>query len=374
MGEDTNIAWCDHTWNPWLGCERKAGHPGCVNCYAQDYFRHWKITGKRRKTAEAYWRQPLKWDKQAEEEGVQRSVFPSMCDPFEDWDGPIVNAKGERLACYPDSRAPGFTRWPPQCIPAPDGLPARAHGLQWLTMDDVRRDLFQLIDQTPNLTWILATKRPENIRRMWSMVRPPELPDIDPGEWFRPNVQLLYSASDQASLESGIGHLLRCKDLSPVLGLSLEPLIGPIDLHFGDDMNGDEDSGVGCVPCDAGGTMHQHYIGESCNRGIDWIIVGGESGPNARPCQIEHVDDILRQCEEAGVWCFVKQMGSNAVTSNVNLFDYPRSLYPIDGRDGWKPWGEFAAGARIPFAHPKGGDPAEWPEPMRVQQYPDVKP
>ena len=55
-------------------------------------------------------------------------------------------------------------------------------------MDDLRRDLFALIDRTPNLDWLLLTKRPENIRRMWPMVREAELPDIDPGEWYRPNV------------------------------------------------------------------------------------------------------------------------------------------------------------------------------------------
>jgi len=351
MGEDTKIAWCDHTWNPWLDCDRKAGHPGCVNCYAQDYFRRFDLVGKRRKTSDAYWRQPLKWDKQAEEEGVQRSVFLSMCDPFEDWAGPIVNAKGERLNHGIDNKYIGHA-----------GISALVDS-QWTTMNDLRRDFFQLIDQTPNLTWILATKRPENIRRMW--VGDTVVSSSGRTHRFaphRPNVHLLYSASDQASLDAGIGHLLECRDLAPVLGLSLEPLIRPIDIDQ-----------YMCSMCEGRPSNPASGYSECpmCEgKSLSWVVCGGESGPNARPCQIEHVDDILRQCEEAGVWCFVKQMGSNAVTSNVNLFDYPRSLYPIDGRDGWKPWGEFAAGARIPFAHPKGGDPAEWPNEMRVQQHP----
>lgn len=90
--------------------------------------------------------------------------------------------------------------------------------------------------------------------------------------------------------------------------VSIEPMLGPIDPYFGDNMEEDEDSGVGCVPCDNGGQRHQHYIGESCGRGIDWVIIGAESGPKRRVCENGWVGDLAVQCKNAGVSCFVKQI------------------------------------------------------------------
>ncbi len=246
-----------------------------------------------------------------------------------------------------------------------------------MAMSDIRRDMFGLIDETPNLDWILLTKRPENIRQMWagdkvvsSSGRTHEF------LLHRSNVWLLYPASDQDTLEAGIDHLLECHDLAPVLGLSLEPLVGPIDL------------GACLTPCEGCGNQGStQYIKEEAGSSlcrdactqhgedgplIDWVIVGGESGPNARPCDLAWILDIVQQCEAAGIPYFVKQAGSNAVTSNVNIFEWPRSLYPIDGWNGWKPWGEFSSGGHIPLKHPKGADPAEWPESIRVQQTPEV--
>lgn len=100
-----------------------------------------------------------------------------------------------------------------------------------LTMADIRRDFFAMIDRCQNLDFLLLTKRPENIRRMWpAWIHIDGTRDSGASEFYRHNVWLLYSASDQASLDTGLPHLLACRDLSPVLGLSLEPLLGPIDL------------------------------------------------------------------------------------------------------------------------------------------------
>jgi protein gp37 len=148
-------------------------------------------------------------------------------------------------------------------------------------MDFVRRDFFALIDRTSNLDWLLLTKRPENVLRMWpardfgraTMQSVMDSAD-HPGGYYRPNCWLLYSASDQASLDAGLPHLLACRDLVPVLGLSLEPLIGPVLIDLD---------------------------------GIDWVIVGGESGPGFRPMVIDWVRSIADQCAAAGVSCFIKQ-------------------------------------------------------------------
>lgn len=245
--KDTKIEWATHSFNPWIGCSKV--HAGCTNCYAEAMAGRlgvmWGPDGTRRRTAESTWRQVERWNRQAGNVRLRPRVFASLCDPFEDWQGPIRNAERRKLWKHSP-----------------------------LTMQDIRKDFFALIDRTPNLDWLLLTKRPQNIRQMW----PGQASrNVDwPGRHKRrANVWLLYSASDQATLEYGQPHLLACRDLVPLLGLSLEPLIGPVDL--------------------------------TATQGIDWVIVGGESGPNARPCNVEWIRSIVEQCKAAGVSVFVKQ-------------------------------------------------------------------
>ena len=355
MGEDTKIKWATYSWNFLLGCDPV--HTGCQNCYAQDYFKRFGIVGKRRKTSVANWKKPLKWDRDASydkrmlaimtaaggpamisdvlEVGGNRThtaaslerlervgyltenpgdalgyiatgkpwttprVFPSLCDPFDGWQGPIVNAKGHRL------------------------LKRQEHYTVDLTMSDLRRDFFGLIYQCQNLDWPLLTKRPENIRRMMGW---PPCPFCggDPCEkndrcaspeavehWkaehavgrssrYRPNVWLLYSASDQETLDAGINHLLDCCGLAPVLGLSLEPLLWPIEIDpylcpVCEGRHWDSSAKGVCANCE----------GQS----VSWVIAGGESGGfhTYRPMDLAALHDIHEQCEAAGVPLFVKQ-------------------------------------------------------------------
>lgn len=115
--------------------------------------------------------------------------------------------------------------------------------------------------------------------------------------------------------------------------LSVEPLLGPVELP--QPMDGEE----------------KHWL--------DWVIVGGESGPGARPCNVEWIQSIIRQCKEAGIPCFVKQPGSS-----------PRC-------DLRQPIGEWPLGVQFPNTphvnDKKGGDPLEWPEDLRIQQFPNRK-
>lgn len=95
--------------------------------------------------------------------------------------------------------------------------------------------------------------------------------------------------------------------------------------------------------------------------GIDWVIVGGESGPHARPCNIEGIRSIVRQCKAAGVKCFVKQLGAK----------------PFENGKPYNPHGVFKndlSGKPAGTYDRKGGDPAEWPEDLRVREMPEVKP
>lgn len=225
-------------------------------------------------------------------------------------------------------------------------------------MDDVRRRLFELIDQTPNLDWLMLTKRPENIRRFWhgyqwrrgdlnsygaEMLEDRLLP--------RDNVWLGCSFSDQATADKLIPELVKCRDLCKYLFVSVEPLLGPVDLQ--------KARTAGCANgarCSLDPVTGHRIIQDSseggllveceCSRlnGIGWVIVGGESGPYARLCSLDFIRQIISQCRDARIPCFVKQIGRWVFN---DAFVVPKDK--------------------------KGADPSEWPEDLRVQQWPGAE-
>jgi len=221
MVKDTGIEWADDTFNPWQGCSKVS--PACGNCYAMDHVNRYggDFLGKRVMTSDGYWKEPLKWNKEAEKSGQMRRVFcASLSDVFEDYQGPIVNHKGQRLAVWPDGSR--ITIDQGDILPHIPGGP-RSH---WMTMSDARLRLFNLIDSTPNLVWMLLTKRPENISSMWN--------DLDLRHQgkrkHRQNVWLGTTVENQEQADKRIPELLKCSELAPVLFLSCEPLLGPVDL------------------------------------------------------------------------------------------------------------------------------------------------
>ncbi len=125
-----------------------------------------------------------------------------------------------------------------------------------------RRWCLYMIEDTPFLDWLVLTKRPQQATQV-------------PMGWIAPNYWLGYSASTQASLDAGLPYLREAAAAHRFL--SLEPLIGPIETRLG--------------------RLEK----------IDWLIVGGESGPGARPCEVEWIRSIVDQCRAAGVPCMVKQ-------------------------------------------------------------------
>jgi protein gp37 len=369
VSETTKIQWAKHTASPWYGCQHAqlpdgSDHPGCPNCYAEALSRRnpgtlgeWGADG-RRVVSKSFHDACRKWNAAALKAGERASVFPSLCDPFEDWQGPIHDHFGERL--HRSIRG---------------GIET-----QQVTMNDLRADLFATIDKCPMLDFLLLTKRPQNIQRFWTTVggenakrnwqfaEPCKEMPSHPKK-YRRNVHLLYSASDQASLEAGIGELLKCRDLVPVLGLSLEPLVGLIDL---------DDAGAFRTNhgCDGAVPDPQCEVCHGALVGVDWVIVGGESGSGARPCRPEWIRSIVRQCKDANVPCFVKQLGSNIVTRNDMVEDHFNSLetgwpdpeveHHIHGfREDYQ-----GADCRIRLRDKKGGDWSEWPEDLRVRQFP----
>lgn len=233
MGKDTKISWCDASFNPWIGCTKV--HEGCKFCYAEELMDNryhtveWGATGTRKKTKT--WKEPVKWNKEAEKLGVKYKVFcASLADIFEDRND--------------------LTPW--------------------------RKELFKLIDDTPNLNWQILTKRPENIRKMWE-------------GGYRNNIWRGTSPCNQTTFDTSVIPLIQTNDLSPIAFLSFEPLIGPVT------------------------------ITECLINHIHWAIIGGESGDKARECKLEWIEDLKNQCIVAGIPVFVKQLGSNP-TKQGNLY------------------------------------------------------
>ncbi|UPY35527.1 phage Gp37/Gp68 family protein [Sediminicoccus sp. KRV36] len=180
MGQNSAIEWTDHTFNPWTGCTRVS--PGCDHCYAEalsrrspQTFGSWQPGAPRRRTSEAYWRQPLAWNRKVAREGRRARVFcASMADVF-------------------DNQVP----------------------------EEWRRHLWSLIWETRNLDWLLLTKRPQNIA---SMLPPAEWH----AEWPMPHVWLGTTVENQAEADRRIPQLLAVPAAKRFL--SCEPLLGPVDL------------------------------------------------------------------------------------------------------------------------------------------------
>jgi len=257
MGEGTSIAWCNHTFNPWWGCSNVS--PGCVNCYAHTWakrtgFDLWGAKGERQTFPEKHWREPLAWNAAAQRAGERRRVFcASMADVFED-----------------------HPALPPE-----------------------RARLWSLIEATPNLDWLLLTKRIENVASM-----------VPWGSEWPENVWTGCSVENQEWADRRIPILLELPAV--VRFLSVEPMIGPVDLH--------------------------RWLRRDSLR--LWVINGGESGHGARRMDPEWARSLLAQCATAGVPYLFKQTGA------------------VLARE----WGLRDA---------KGEGMAEWPPDLRVRQWPE---
>ena len=210
-----------------------------------------------------------------------------------------------------------------------------------------RRDLFDLIRATPRLTWLLLTKRIGIARRLFDECHM-DPPDGGSGYPWPENVWLGATICDQTEADRDIPKLLAVP--ARVRFLSIEPMLGPVDLalrceNWSDDIVMDPETGLRecCRDCD--------YTG--VGNAIEWVICGGESGPQARDFNIAWPRSIVAQCKAAGVPVHVKQMGARPVWSN-------------DPDDGSEPphWG------RISYIDKSGGDPGEWPADLRVQEFP----
>ena len=273
MSDTTNIEWADSTFNPWEGCT-KVG-PGCDNCYAATRNArfaggqpiNWGPGAPRRRTSAGNWAKPLQWEREA---------------------GAFQAEHGRRRRVFCASLADVFDN---EVDPA------------W------RADLFSIIQRTPSLDWLLVTKRIGNVQRL--------LPTEVVGGELPTNVWLGVTIVNQTEADRDIPKLLATP--ARVRFLSTEPLLGPVDLERprpGPDL----DQGGGRMIC-------QPWLIQS---GIDWVIAGGESGPQARPSSPRWYRELRDQCERAGVPFLFKQWGE---------WGPSRGHYP--GTPGTFAWGDW---------------------------------
>jgi protein gp37 len=241
MAENTKIEWCDHTFNPWIGCT-KVGPP-CDYCYAEALsdrygWVEWGPHGERKRTSEANWKKPLQWARAARAAGIRQSVF---CASLADW---------------LDKKAP--QHW--------------------------RVDLYEReIRPTPELYWLLLTKRIQNYQRLkpWAGDAPS-------------NVWLGISCGDQAEYDRDWPKLAGIP--AAVRFISYEPALGPLRLL--------SRLGPSALP--------------------DWIICGGESGPKARTMEPAWAELLLQECAALGVAFFMKQMtGKKPIPDHLMLRQFP---------------------------------------------------
>lgn len=329
----------------------------------------WGRHGTRVVASEAQWRMPLKWNRAAQiAEDVYyerqanipsdepppdrpRVFCASLADVFEAWEGPMSDSIGKHLVHSPKG-------WHPEDR-------QELESASRVTMNDVRLRLFGLIDATPNLDYLLLTKRPQNIAAMMPKRIVHDKRPIFPGcpgplgepipciveGGIRHNVWIGATVEDQQRADERIPHLLGVP--AAVRFLSVEPLLEPVDLSL-------KALPIDCPECDGSGTLdechpaHGRRTGEGadmdncleCNgdfngvvRGIDWVIIGCESrgkkvGRLPGGTESGYWDaarSLIEQCKSTGVACFHKQA-------------------PVNGK----------------VSH----DPNEWPEWARVRQFP----
>lgn len=288
MSQNTTISWTDATWNPTVGCSRVS--PGCENCYAE------RLANRFRDMPEGHKLRGLttgdgRWN------GVVRLDEKALLAPM-GWRKPQM--------VFVDSMSDLFH--------------------ESLEKPEIDR-VFAVMALRRHLTFQVLTKRAYQMRQYMNHQDTPECvaeaaDKIFPGnvlfkEWPPKNVWLGVSVEDQQRAEERVPMLLETP--AAVRFLSVEPLLGPVRLS--------------------------QWLG---NPGIDWVIVGGESGPGARTCNMDWILNVVARCRDAKTPCWVKQLGAEPYSSH-------NSMEKFQTKDR------------------KGATPSEWPEALRVQEMPACK-
>jgi protein gp37 len=349
MAITTNIPWCNSTWNWVRGCDKVS--EGCTNCYITSTT-PFRTSGQKHGdprviASEATFNAPLQWNKK-----------PWVCDdcgePHETlWVEGCENTGNPLIWCRKCGNYVTMHRRRVFSLSLGDWLDRKIPvAVLVRALDIIRR--------CPDLDYLLCTKRPELFWERLGAVCDDAVTGTDFATWLRGwrfatnrpprNVWILASAENQEMADTRIPELLKIP--AEVRGLSCEPLLGPIDLRlsrvFATGKATEQFLGGREVTDNPARLRTEGHL-------LDWVIVGGESGKNARPCNVEWIRSIKDQCQTAGVPCFVKQLGAApAVSRETDCTGYTM----VHGD------------ARVRLRDPKGGDPSEWPEELRVREFP----
>ena len=338
---DTSIEWTDATWNPVRGCSRVSA--GCEHCYAE-------------------------------------RVATRFSGPGQPYEG-LVRLRTPRSGAAPTHGGTGAVRtgirgvWNGVVRLVPDMLDAPLH---WRkprrvfvnSMSDLFHEsltneqiaaVFGVMAACPQHTFQVLTKRARRMREWFGWIAaegdgygpPPtfvaetcaenygaEIDRLEP-PWPLPNVHLGVSCEDQETWDARTAELRRCP--AAIRWVSLEPQLGDVGVE----------PALTCSACGfngsdlAEGRRHR----EDCTGlpPLDWIVVGGESGPGARPFDLTWARSVIAQCRAANTACFVKQLGSQ----------------PQQSGDDARRFGSLAA-----LRDRKGGTMDEWPADLRVRMWP----
>jgi protein gp37 len=317
----TSIEWTDVTWNPITGCTKVS--PGCKNCYAERIADRFfakqyppNLDGSPRKFTDVRLHkerlgEPLHWKR------PRRVFVNSMSDLFhESIAGGTIGYIFGIMAMCPEHTFQILTK--------------RAERMQHVMSQSCGREHVQRFMQNELMELMPSGRSFPRVIEQWPL----------------PNVWLGISVENQKYADERIPLLLQTP--AAVRFLSVEPMLEAVDL----DRAVSRPGGVS-------------FNGGVQWPGINWVICGGESGPGARPFNLTWAEFLLGQCEAAGVPFFMKQIGSAALADKC----YPGWSPLFHDNRGERPTGEFGRtlGSR------KGGDPAEWPEHLRVREFPATK-
>lgn len=295
----TTIEWTEQTWNPTTGCDRIS--PGCDNCYALTMAKRLK--------------------------GMGQAKYQNDGDPR-------TSGPGFGITGHPDTLGEPL-RWKKPRRVFVNSMSDLFHAR---VTTSLITDVWKIMAATPQHTYQILTKRASRLAPILAKVHA-ELGLTEP----LPNVWLGVSVENQKYADLRIPALLAAP--AAIRFLSCEPLLGPA--WIGDyiwqpctccDGEGHDEA---CAPCADTGCDSGHI------RKLDWVIVGGESGPGARPMDTAWAGSLIKQCRDAGTAVFVKQLGT------------------VWARDtAWG--GKTVAG----HGDTKGGTPDYWPTHLRVREYP----
>lgn len=287
MAEKTGISWCDATWNPWWGCQKVS--PACDHCYAER-------DAKRFAAGRTLWGT-----------GSERRIFDIATEAgAKHWKAPLTWAK---------------------TMPAKLGRRPRVFSASmgdWLDLDAPLSEFVRLLDtirRTPELDWLLLSKRIGNWRKRIDEAREAAYRSVEYdltgwiGDWQQgrapANVWLGATVIDQDEADRDVPKLLVVP--ARVRFLSIEPMLGPVDLTY---LPGQDRWRIDALR----GVWERHNHSRAFdeepnlerNQGgprLHWVIAGGESGQKARPAHPDWFRSLRDQCAGAGVPFHFKQWG-----------------------------------------------------------------